>query len=280
MRRLTYENSRGDKIVFYLSPFLIESLEGIDGTEVDIQTQQSPYQDGSSYIDTMLQPRFIDLEGSIMNTDFVEIRKYRREISRACNPKLGLGLITLELDGDIKQIEGVVEDITFPERGQAPWQDFMLTWKCPNPYWKSPKVTEEPAFEPKFHFPFAGPFVMGVQRTDRVINNDGDAPMPIQVDFYGPAESPMIANETTGEFIRINKRLEENEVFKIDTTDGVKSVIYIDEEGNVENVFHWIDIDSTFFKLELGENEITCNCALSNNQKDFDIYYSKLYNAV
>lgn len=298
--KLKYENERGQEVVFGINGYSfvdtfgtsntnisngysVVRFEGFGDVEADLQLQKAPYQDGSTHIDTLLNERPLYIEFAISANDYKELSEMRRYIGRVFNPKLK-GKLTMTSSGKTYEIGCSPEHVpNFPDKGSDVVGTRLtgsIDLLAPDPYWTSTRVTEEPAFEPKFHFPFVGPFVMGVQRTDRVIDNDGDAPMPIQVDFYGPADSPMIANETTGKFIRINKRLEENEIFRIDTTDGVKSVIYIDEDGNEENVFHWIDINSTFFKLGLGENEITCNCALSNNQKDFDIYYKKLYNAV
>lgn len=205
MRRLTFENSRGEKIVFYLSPFLITSLTGIGEVDADVQGQKIPFVDGETYINTKLEPRYINLEGVIQERNLTRIREYRREINRVCNPKLGLGTITLELDGDIKIIRGVLDGgVVFPERAKDVWQKFLITWKCPNPYWQSPSITEEPAFEPRFHFPISGPFIFGVERTDKLIVNDGDAPAPIRIDFYGPAQQPYIENKTTFTFHLVN----------------------------------------------------------------------------
>ncbi|MGP4074193.1 phage tail family protein, partial [Piscibacillus sp. B03] len=69
MRRLTYENARGEDIVFYLSPLVIEDLSGIGEVGAELQGQAVPYQDGELYADTKLLPRYIDLQGSITKTD-------------------------------------------------------------------------------------------------------------------------------------------------------------------------------------------------------------------
>ena len=102
MRRLIYENSRGESVEFYNFPFLLDSLTGIGDVEADIRSRKSPHQDGESYLETTLQPRMIDLEGTIV--DYNDIPKRRRELSRVCNPKLGLGKITLQHDNDIYPI--------------------------------------------------------------------------------------------------------------------------------------------------------------------------------
>lgn len=281
--QLKYTNDLGDSIRFGGDDYKIIELEGFGDVRADIQLQKSPYQDGSTHIDTTLEERPLYIKFLIMADDYSGLVAMRRFLGKVFNPKVG-GKFTITLEGKDYEISCQSEHVpSFPDSGTdavGKMQTGSVNLLAPNPYWRSTTVTEEPAFEPRFRFPFGGPFIMGVQRTDRIIINDGDAPAPLKIDFYGPADSPIIENLTTGEFIKINKRLEEGQTLKIDTTDGIKSVIYVDEEGTEMNVFNWIDLDSTFFKLEIGENDITCHCAISNNQKDFDIYYSKLYNTV
>lgn len=282
-RLLTFTNSRGESITFRNgSSFFINSVEGLGDVDAEIQMQQAPYQDGLSYIDSVLTTRHISFQVNIRGVDDTDISQKRSKLAALFNPKLGPGTLEYRYGEVVRIIDAVAEHVPkfpsgFDNRGRQ-HQVGLVDLICPNPYWRSTSIIEEPAFESLFEFPFEGEYEFGMQRNDRLIYNDGDTPAPIQVDFYGPAESPIIENLTTGEFIRINKRLEEGQIFKIDTADS--SLFFVDEDGTKTNVFHWIDLDSTYFKLEIGENDITCHCAISNNQKDFDIYYSKLFNAV
>jgi hypothetical protein len=278
LRRLTFENRRGESIEFYLSPFFINSLTGIGEVSADLQSQKSPYQDGDTYLDTLLQPRFINLEGEILESSVTGNQDLRRELTRICNPKLGLGKITLETDEDIKEINGTLDGgVVFPEKGEKHYQIFMITWKCPNPYWKSLDITEEPTFEPLFQFPFEGTFEMGIQRDKRIIDNDGDGPAPIYIEFYGPAVNPIITNNTTGEFIKVNQTLAEGEFMRVDTTPGNKGVEFVSPDGTVTNVFNWIDLNSTFFQLMVGENEIEYSADSDIQGAVVNISYNKLY---
>lgn len=258
MRRLTYENARGESIIFYLSPLLIESLSGIGEVDADIQGQTAPYQDGDTYIDTRLQPRYIDLQGSILKKDTKEIKSYRKEILRVCNPKLGLGKIILELDGDIKEIYGALDGVpVFPERGRNVWQQFSIAWKCPDPYWQDPNQTSKPlqAYVGNFTLPFTLPFELGKSGSRTVVVNEGDVPAAVRIDVQGPVTNPRIINQTTGEWIRINRAIAADEILHIDTTEGSKRVeIY---RGNtIYPALGYLDHDSTWLKLEVGENEI------------------------
>lgn len=291
MFKLIFTNSRDESIELFGRPFRLTNVEGLGDVDADTQGQRSPFQDGENYLDSVLEPRYMTIELRIVGKDEADVETLRRRLATVFNPKLHLGTLKYVRGDMVREIKAVAESVpSFPDgtlnRGRW-FQRALINVMAPNPYWKSPEVTEEPAFEPLFEWPSdyweEGEdgdmyFEMGIQRAERIINNDGDAPAPLMVDFYGPAQSPIIENLTTGEFIRINKQLSENEVFKIDT--GAKTLIYVDEDGNETNVFHWIDPDSTFFNLEIGENEISCHCVISNLAKDFDIYYSKLFTAV
>ena len=258
MRRLTFENARGESIVFYLAPLLITSLTGIGEVDVDLQSQKSPYQDGDTHIDTVLQPRYIDLEGAIIETDLKEIKKYRKNILRICNPKLGLGKITLELDGDIKEIYGVPDGSpVFPERGQEPVQNFAITWKCPDPYWRDPREISRAlrAYQGRFTLPTTFPIEFGVEGDTTILINDGDTPAPITIDIQGPVTNPQVINKTTGQFIRVNLSLSENEVLHIDTGRPRRVEIYRDGR-TIENAMGYIDHYSDFWELSVGSNEV------------------------
>lgn len=282
MFKLIFTNSQGVEIELFGRPFRLSKVEGLGDVQADVQSQRAPYQDGDTTIDVVLQPRYMTVELKIYGKDAAETEANRRKFASIFNPRLGEGVLKYVRGEEEKVISVLAESVpVFPDgptNRQPTFQKSLLYLKAPNPYWRGASVTEEPAFEPLFEFPFEGEFEMGMQRAQRIIHNDGDAPAPLQIDFFGPAQSPVIENLRTGEFIRINRSLAENETFKIDTEKN--TLFYVDDEGNKTNVFHWIDPFSDFFKLELGDNEITCHCAISNNQKDFDIRYQKLYVAV
>lgn len=280
MRRLTYENPKGEEIVFYLSPFLIESLEGIGEVESDVQTKSAPYADGVTHIDSRLEPRHIDMEGSIMLTGFKDIREKRRVITRVCNPKLGLGLITFELDGETYQIRGVPDAVpTFPERGRNPWQPFEITWLCPNPYWRSPNETAKPlvAYVGHFKLPTKFPFKLGTSGSKTTLYNDGDVPAPVRIEMHGPTTNPQIFNRTTGEYLRINRTIARGEVMHINTESGKQRVVIIDEEGNEDSAFGYLDHDSDLFYLQLGENVIEHVADAGNRHAEVIVRWDSMF---
>lgn len=285
MQRIIFTNSRGQSVELKSSaPFLLQSVDGLGDVDADVQTQKAPFQDGSTYIDSVLQERAISLEVVIIASDKPTLLQQRQYLASIFNPKLGPGMLRYENGEVVREIEAVPDGVpVFPSgrenRGPI-FQKALVNLLCPNPFWKSTKITEEPTFEPLFSFPFEGMFQIGIQRDARIIVNDGDAPAPLQIEFYGPATNPVIMNKTTGEFIKVNQTLGENEIMEIDTTPGKKSVYFIQPDGTKRNVFNWIDPESTFFQLVVGENEIEYSADSDIQGAIVNIRYNKLYNAV
>ena len=56
------------------------------------------------------------------------------------------------------------------------------------------------------------------------IDNKGDVEAPIQIEYVGPALNPCITNQTTGEYIKVNMEIGENEKLVIDTKEGKETV--------------------------------------------------------
>ncbi|MEK4760758.1 phage tail family protein [Viridibacillus sp. FSL E2-0187] len=286
METVTYTNPRGETVTFGGPPFYLQSVTGLGDVTVQIQTQKSPFQDGSTYLDAILDEREVDIIFLIvadLEQNYGDVSKARARIAQICNPKLGPGILKYENDYVVRIIDAVASHVPIygddSDRTKT-LQKSTLTFVAPDPYWKSLKVEEEPAFKPLFQFPFLGPFQMGLQQDRRIINNDGDAPTPIFVEFYGPALNPKIINNTTGEFIKVDQELLEGERMVIDTSEENKSVFFVGENGEMRSVFHWIDLDSDFFKLCIGENDIEYTADNDVQGAILNISYNKRYNAV
>lgn len=282
---MTFTNSSGESITFRLgSSFMINNVEGLGEVGADIQTQKAPFQDGSTFIDAVMVERDISFNVTIKGKNDTEVSKNRATLGRVFNPKLGIGTLRYQY-GDIVREIGVVPSHVpnFPsgvENRGSQFQIALIDLVAPDPYWKTEGIEGEPTFEPLFQFPFEGEFQMGISRDERMIINDGDAPTSLIVEFFGPAANPKVINETTGEFIQVNQTLQDGEFMRINTADGEKSVVFIDAEGVERNVFNWIDLDSTFFKLEVGENYLTYTADNDIQGAIVNFYYQNRYNAL
>jgi hypothetical protein len=136
---------------------------------------------------------------------------------------------------------------------------------------------EEPAFFFELIFPEGDDIIFSsLSNQEVIINNTGDVPAPVRIQFLGGSTNPTITNETTGEFITVNKVIASNEILEITTGYGDKRVELIADDGTRTNAFNYIDLDSTFFSLALGENILSYN-ADSGACSTRSIYYSNKY---
>lgn len=285
MKRMTFTNSSGESITFRLgSPFMINNVEGLGEVGADIQTQKAPFQDGSTFIDAVMVERDISFNVTIKGKSDTEVSQHRATLGRVFNPKLGIGTLRYQYGDIVRVIEATPTHVpNFPsgnENRGSQFQIALLDLIAHDPYWKTEGIEGEPTFEPLFQFPFSGEFQMGISRDERLIVNEGDVPSSLIVEFYGPAINPTVTNETTGEFIKVNQTLQEGEYMRINTADGEKSVVFIDETGDERNVFNWIDLDSTFFKLAVGDNYITYTADNDIQGAIVNFYYQQRFNAL
>src|SRR5699024_3756062 len=93
------------------APFLLESFDGYGDVGADIQMQSAPYQDGSMYIDSLLEERPLNIVFNILADDSRDLSNKKRFISSVFNPKNGLGLLKHEKDGVVHEIEAVAESV-------------------------------------------------------------------------------------------------------------------------------------------------------------------------
>jgi hypothetical protein len=270
MQRLVYTNSRGQSLALTnKAPFIVSFLSLNQDTSAEIQRTKAPYQDGTTYIDTLMNERAISFEITILTSDELSLTEKRQLVTQVFNPKLGEGVLRYEFEGGTREIDVTVDGPpVFPSgrdnRGRN-YQKAIINLLCPSPFWMDAvKTSKQMSFiMGGFGFPWRLGSTKFSERTyKRVFDNQGDVSTPVYIEFYGPAVNPVITNNTTGEFVRVNRTLEETDKLVIDTTFGQKKVEIVHADGSTTNAFNWIDLDSTFFQLVLGDNEIEYN---SNN---------------
>ncbi|MGM9924784.1 MAG: phage tail family protein, partial [Bacillus sp. (in: firmicutes)] len=267
-------------------PFQISSLEGTGNVEAEIQTAKAPYQDGTTAVGVILQPRVISL-GFRIKTDQIEtLYELRQRAASVLNPVYGEGELRYEYPGGVKVIEAIPEHVpTYPagssNRGPT-FQKAVISFYCPDPYWKDVKSISEPlyAVQGAFTFPLELPTEMGIQGSTYVIDNKGAFPAPLQIEFSGPSTNPRVTNETTGEYIQVNQTLEANQRLIINTAMGKKVVEIVNQDGTRRNAFNWLDLNSTFFQLNLGENKLTYSAEDGKQDAVVTITYQNRYSGI
>jgi hypothetical protein len=234
------------------SPYFLQILEGASELPVTIESQKAPKQDGSTYFDNTLENRAITIEGMIVTKNNPNsVKEARRKMQRVLNPKLGEVTITYQ----DKEIKGIVEGTPAFPGGDGNkgiyYQKYLINILCHQPFWLGAfyESREMSYIMGGLSFKLSLPTSFSNRGFKRMAVNDGDVSTPVEIEFKGPAINPTVTNETTGEFLRVNRELGEKDVLTVSTTFGEKYV-----RINGENAFHYIDLDSTFWQLIPGEN--------------------------
>ena len=263
MEKVTFINSKGQSVLLGNdAPFILTKIEGLGAVNVDIQTQKSPFQDGETYIGNTLEPRPISIEIMVLADNKEEMMKNRRKILQVFNTKLGEGRLIYEYGNVKREIKAISELApVFPDAGnfKDTMQHALIQLYCPNPFLLDTFIeTEEMAdWVGGLRFPLQLPMMFAGRSTRQstIIRNNGDVETPIAFEFLGPATNPKITNDSTGEYIQINREIAADEKLIITTEFGNKQVILRNTlTGEQMNAFGWIDLGSTFFQLDVGEN--------------------------
>lgn len=272
MAKLIYENCRGDSIELGQSaPFFVTSIEGFSNVDNVISSYQSVYQDGESVTNEKLSSRHLVIQGEYYTRNRQD---GRNKLIKVFNPKL---------KGKLKYINGtLVREINCkPEKSPVisstnkSTVPYLINLYAANPFWLDEyEVSEEiVTWIGGLTFPLRLPtrFSMAGEKIVNIINQ-GDVETPVKIEITGTATNPKVTLRETGEFIKINKTLLADDILTITTDFGNKRV-----ELNDENVFNYIDLSSTFFNLDVGDNVIELITEDVNDNANVKISYRNRY---
>lgn len=261
MEKLIFINSKGVSIeIGNQAPFVLKKIKGLDGIDAQVQTKKSPFQYGKSYVDTNIDERLISIKLVLLNDSVEEKFKLREQLLRVFNPLLREGTLKYIYGEKEKEIKVAVDqapkfntdDIVAPDEQL----ETMIHLIAADPFLKDVFYTskEMSYLMGGISFKLKIPTTFSYRGFKNKVINEGDFKTPVNITFYGPAKNPTVTNVTTGKFIKIIKKLQENEKLIIDTSFDNKLIEIEDSEGNRKNAFGYIDLSSVFWNLELGLN--------------------------
>ena len=290
MEKITFINSKGHSVELGNNgPFILTKIEGTGAVDVNIQNSKSPYQDGVSYHGNTLEPRSLSIEIMIIAENIEEMMNYRRKLSNIFNPKLDEGTLIYEI-GDIKREIKAISELApvFPDAGdfKDTMQPGLIQLYCPNPFWEDLEEGKEEIalWISDWEFPVDIPvegMEFGHRATTLIKNiiNNGDVPCGMRIEFKALATvvNPSIFDFNTREFIKVKRNLLAGEKLIINTSFGNKRVELVKSNGTIENVFHYIDLKSTFIQLDVGDNLIQYDAEEGIDNLEVSIYHKPLY---
>jgi hypothetical protein len=267
MDRLTFINANGQQVEFSnTGTYRWTQVEGLGEGSANLQTTASPYQDGATNVgQAYFNTRTIKVDLVVVSND---VAGAIRQLNSVLNPKIGIGSLTFERDGDAKVLNKVrtrvMPSLPGGESRGIGFQICYFILEAFDPFYEDQTETAATvntganvfsfplAITPQYRFDYTN--TSGV-----LVNNTGDVECPITVILDGPKSSPLeIENLTTGEKIVIAMALLANERLTITTAIDNTNVIKTNLTTGAQTVaFQYIDIaETTFFNLAIGANNI------------------------
>ncbi|MGJ0908844.1 phage distal tail protein [Clostridium botulinum] len=251
---LKFESGNNVLIIEKDNDYKLIKVEGLESSDYEINIEQYTQYDGGYTNKKRVLPRDISITVDYCDIENAEIE--RQKLIRFFNPKKQ-GILTVHYCGIERYILYEVESFKDLRENLYDSFTFKVDLVCLDPYFKEYIIGEEiSTWIGGWKFKFKLPFKFKTRgETKKNIYNSGHVETPIEVIFKGPAINPSIINHSTGEFIKVNRTLSSDDTLHITTGFGNKKV-EIEREGKRTNAFNYIDLDSTFFSLEVGDNLI------------------------
>ncbi|MCR8744335.1 phage tail family protein [Romboutsia lituseburensis] len=284
MQKLIYRNKKGQELTLCKSrPFLLESIDNYANVNTNISFSNN-VTDGVSIDTVSIKEKILPVTGAIIASSREDLDRKRAYLSALFNPKFQATLTYIN-NALTRKIDCIVQDITF----QSPigfMQKFLVQFICPNPFWRdiNTKKTDIALWQGDFEFELEiedEGIEMGHRVSNLICNiaNYGDVSCGMKIQFRALATvvNPSLFNVNTREFIKINRILEKGDLLEVTTDYSNKRIELVKSNSTRQNVFNWLDLDSEFLKLEVGDNLFRYDAEHGIDNLEVSIYYTPLY---
>lgn len=221
MQKLIWKNSLGNEINLTKAPYGIIEWEGFSNAPINIQSQQVPFQDGSVFLDALIEQRELTVILAMQdNGNLKERYKMRRELIHIFNPKLGEGYLIYTNDFISKRIKCVAQIPLFENHNSndSGTPKASLSWTACEPYWEDLEETSV--------------IIRPNERTN--INYQGEVDVKPKINFWGNSTNPKIRNIDNNTKLSMNGNISD---FVADLSFGHKTFnkekLYFSTLGNI-----------------------------------------------
>ncbi|MBS6195489.1 MAG: phage tail family protein [Clostridiales bacterium] len=255
----------------------VTAYEGLEATDYEIEKENNVNHIGARMKRKRALSRPISVEFDYLGPEEKKSEK-RQELIRFFSP-FRSGKLTVNYMGVERQIEYEVSSFTCSSQSIYDPLSCLVELDCMDPAFRDILQSGEriSTWIGGWKWKFTLPFKMKERGEPRKnIINEGHVETPIEIEFHGPAVNPKITNQTTGEFIRIKRELTTDDTLYINTAFGQKKVEII-RNGIREDAFDYIDLASSFFSLQVGDNVIEYYSENGLDPQSVEIYYYNRY---
>lgn len=286
IEKLIYTNERGESVEFsHASTYHTNEVSGLNDIRNAIYSYNSMGQDGDTYLGNRIESREIEIVGNIKERSKDTIIQRRRWLSHVLNPQLKATL-TYQYGDFIRIIDCRVDNAPIFKKNTI-FQGFTIQLLCLDPFWKDQTESREDIATWIGNLEFDGLEIteagleLGYREPSLIVNvyNGGDVRTGMRIVFraIGTVTNPELLNVDTGEFIKFNNlTLLSGDVLTVSTYYGKKEIT-IASNGVVSDGFRYLDVDSTYIQLALGDNLFRYDAESNQENLEVSIYHNNKY---
>lgn len=291
--KLIYTNERGESLELNAVNSLYHCNVAIDATGIadvknTIYSSNSMGQHGDTFIGQRIEPREISIKGALKTRDKAQAYNLRRQALKILNPELQ-GTLTYSFGDFTRVIDCRVDSSPeFYKKQGGVLIQFEVTLNCLNPFWREESEIKEDiaSWVAAWEFPCEieedndESMIFGYREESVIVDcyNAGDVSTGVRIKFtaLGTVVNPILLNVDTQEYIQINTTMETGDVVEVTTEYGSKGAI-LTRNGETTDYFRYIDVDSTFMQLEIGDNVFRYDAESGVNSLEVSLFYSAKY---
>lgn len=255
MYTLVYTSDAGSVEFSINSGFVIEEFDAFGGLNTEFATSIGSKKHGVKVEDQKVLPKTITITGTILG----DAREKKKTLVHVLAPMMKG---TLQYNGQYSLVCYPKSSPVVESKNLNPRFSFMLY--IPMPYWQN--IAESTvgllSYGSTFQFPWdwGSTFSFsGVSGEIANAINKGDAPCAWTLDVYamGDVVNPKLTKTKTGEFVQVNITLTEGQRLVVSTAQDEMMVTLVDVDETETDVFSYLDIDSSSFMLDVGDNPLS-----------------------
>jgi hypothetical protein len=252
---------------------------------------KAPFQRGKTWIDTDLEDRTISFDLSLIGATRDIVESLIQTVETAFNPVLGEGTLRVTTAaGTYRDIYAVLADdgLSFSSardgKGKT-LQKVTVELLCADPTFFDPSSVSTafqayislplfylPTNSRNFVIPPTGGFVIAVVGSKQTLTNAGNVATPISVVMTGGLVNPRVTNYTTSEYLEVSTTITAAQQLAINTAFNSRTVTI---DG--VNAFQYVDLDSTFWYLQAGENLVGFSADSQSGTPTMTLVYNHRY---
>ena len=255
---LILESNRGPRVGFTgnANDYMVKKIEGLNPPARTVSTSTYAGTDGSYLNNAFIEKRNIVIQFEMRG---INIENRRHWLYKVVEPSRYIKVFYKTASVDVYTY-GYVE--TCELNNFETFTSGQISIICPDIYWYdcTPTIAYYGQIAGTFHFPFPEsdePFPLGMYSESSImtIENEGDKTgFTIEITAGSPAQTVTVYNVDTGEYFQIKGDIQPNDVIKITTKTGNKTISLNRGGGFDTNIINWLVYGSTWLTMRQGTN--------------------------